>query len=179
MLVPDLVTAFTTTPDDPPNSAVYWCVSTWNSAIESSVMRACGPVPPPSVSWLAAPSTLQTLLAVVRPFTLKLPPSNSPGRKVGHEAGHELHQRQVIAALARQAVDLPRRHVRPDAARRRLDDRRLGGDGDGLGQARHTQGQIHAQSWPMSSTPVRVCVWKPESSARTVYVPGVSVGTTN
>ena len=42
---------------------------------------------PPSVSWLAAPSTVHRLLAVPRPLALKLPPSNSPGVRSGTRPG--------------------------------------------------------------------------------------------
>ena len=70
------------TPDAPPYSAPYSCVSTWNSAMESTVTRDCGNVPVRS-SLLYWPSTRYRLLPDSRPFALYAEPSNDPARRAG------------------------------------------------------------------------------------------------
>ena len=57
------------TPVDPPYSAPYSCVKTWNSAIESTVTRACGSAIVRS-SLLDWPSSMNWLLPASRPFAL-------------------------------------------------------------------------------------------------------------
>ena len=105
--MPLLVTLLTTTPVEPPYSAPYWCVCTWYSDIESSDTRACVPCEPPRRESLSfCPSTRNRLLVVAWPLALNWPPSNDPDLQRRHQAGDRLHQAELAAVRARQAVDL-------------------------------------------------------------------------